>query len=171
MEKNKSAFKFKGKLLSLATRKIRLPNGYVADFEIIEHPGAVLIIPFLTKDKILLLRQFRAVLDMYMYELPAGTLKKNESHSRCARREIVEETGYSAKRLERLGVIYPVPGYSTEKIVIYKAEGLRAQICQPEKDEILQSFTVTRPQVRELFEKGKIVDAKTISAFALCGWL
>ena len=163
--------KFKGKLLSLTTKKIRLPNGYVADFEIIKHPGAVLIVPFISKDEIILLRQFRAVLDIYMYELPAGTLKKDESHLSCAKREIIEETGFAARRLEKLGVIFPVPGYSTERIVIYKATGLHKQNCQAEADEIIESFTVTKSQVRGLFKKGKIIDAKTISALAMCGWL
>lgn len=163
--------KFKGKLLNLTTKKIRLPNGFVADFEIITHPGAVLVVPFISKDKIMLLRQFRAVLDIYMYELPAGTLKKDESHLSCAEREIIEETGFAARRLEKLGFIFPVPGYSTERIVIYKATGLYEQNCRAEDDEIIESFTVTKSQVRGLFKKGKIIDAKTISALAMCGWL
>ncbi len=162
---------FKGRLLSLLTRKVRLPNGYISDLEIIKHPGAVLIIPFLTKEKVILLRQLRAVLNIYMYELPAGTLKKNELPLDCAKREIIEETGYSAARFTKLGYIYPVPGYSTEKIIIFKAEGLEKQSGNPDQDEIIESFVVTKQRVRSMFKSGKIINAKTICAFTMCGWL
>ncbi len=162
---------FKGNLLSLSTKKVRLPNGYLANLEVITHPGAVLIIPFLTKEKVILLRQLRAVLNIYMYELPAGTLKKNELPLDCAKREIIEETGYSAGKLIELGHIYPVPGYSTEKITIFKAQGLEKQSGNTDQDEIIEPFIVTKQQVRSMFKSGKIIDAKTICAFTMCGWL
>ena len=162
---------FKGKLLKVFVKKVRLPNGYVATFEMIKHPGASLIIPFLTKDKIVMLRQLRPVIKSYIYELPAGTLGKNESPLSCARREIVEETGYSAKKFTLLGKIYPVPGYSTEKIFIYKAESLKISPRTLEKDEVIRPYLFTRRDIKNLFRKGRIVDAKTIAALAFCGWL
>ncbi len=162
---------FKGKLLKVYVKKERLPNGYMATFEMIRHPGASLIVPFLDKKTVILLRQLRPVIDSYIYEFPAGTLDKGESGLACARREIVEETGYSAKRFTLLGTIYPVPGYSTEKIFIYKAEGLRPAVRIPEEDECIEHKPFTRSQVRRLFRQGKIVDAKTICGLALCGWL
>jgi len=162
---------FKGKLLDLVKKRTRLPNGYVAELEIIRHPGAALIIPFLAKDKIILLRQFRPVINSYIYELPAGTLDKSESHISCARREIIEETGYSAKKLTLIGKIYPVPGYSTERIMIFKAEGLKKVSRAPEKDEVIENRIFTRSQIRGLFGRGRIVDAKTICGLAMCGWL
>jgi len=162
---------FKGKLIGLATQKVKLPNGYIVNLEIIKHPGAALIIPFLAKNKIVLLRQFRAVVNTYMYELPAGTIKSGESSLSCARREIAEETGYSAKKVLKLGYIYPVPGYSTEKIIIYKAENLRKCRTGSDKDEIIENIIVTKAQVRSMFKKRKIIDAKTICAFSMCGWL
>ncbi len=162
---------YKGKLISLAARTVRLPNKFVAHLEVITHPGAALVVPFLSRDKIILLRQLRPVIGAYLYELPAGTLKKNETVLSCGRREIMEETGYRAKRFTRLGYIYPVPGYSTEKIVIFKAEGLSKKNAQVEEDEIIRSFIVTRKQLKAIFKKGKIVDAKTICALTLCGWL
>lgn len=162
---------FKGKLISLSTKKVKLPNGYTVNLEVIKHPGAVLIIPFLTKEKVILLRQFRAVLNIYMYELPAGTFKRNELPLDCAKREIIEETGYSARRLIKLGHIYPVPGYSTEKIIIFKADRLEKQNATADYDEIIEPFIVTKQQVRRMFNSGKIIDAKTICAFAMCGWL
>lgn len=162
---------FKGKLLSLSTKKVKLPNGYISNLEVIKHPGAVLIIPFLTKEKVILLRQFRVVLNIYMYELPAGTLKKNELPLDCAKREIIEETGYSAARLVELGHIYPVPGYSTEKIIIFKADKLGKQSGNTDQDEIIEPFIVTKQRVRNMFKSGKIIDAKTVCAFTMCGWL
>ncbi len=162
---------FKGKLLKVFVKKVRLPNGYLATFEIIKHPGAALVIPFLPNDKIIMLRQLRPVIGSYIYELPAGTIDKGESPLECAKREIVEETGYSAGKMKRLGSIYPVPGYSTEKIVIYKAEGLKPRPRHAEKDEVIELKILTKASVRRLFKSGRITDAKTIAALAFCGWL
>ena len=162
---------FKGRLLNAFVMKKRLPNGYRATFEMIKHPGAALIIPLLAKDKVILLRQLRPVINSYIHELPAGTLDKGERPHSCARREIIEETGYSAKRLKFLGYIYPVPGYSTEKIYIYKAWGLKKVNHIKEADEVIETFVFTRKEVKKLFKSGKITDAKTIAGLAMCGWL
>ena len=162
---------FKGKLLRLYTKTVRLPNGYRACLEMIEHPGAALVVPFLSRDRIIMLKQFRPVVNKYLYEAPAGTLDRNEPPLACARREIVEETGYSAARFSRLGEIYTVPGYSTEKITIYKAQGLQKRHRVPEEDEVIETLVVTRRQVKALFRKGAITDAKTICALSMCGWL
>ena len=169
MQKIKSVFK--GKLLNVFVGEKRLPNGYVATFEIIKHPGAALIVPFPAKDKIIMLRQLRPVIDSYIYELPAGTLDKNESPLSCARREIVEETGFSAKKMTYLGKIFPVPGYSTECIHIYKAEGLKRREHVAEKDEVIEPHIFSKAKIRQFFKSGRIVDAKTIAALAMCGWL
>jgi len=162
---------FKGKLLKVFVKKERLPHGFVATFEMIRHPGASLIVPFLNKNTVILLRQLRPVVGEYIYELPAGTLDKGELPLACARREIVEETGYVAARFRLLGAIYPVPGYSTEKIFIYRADGLKPTKQLVEEDEVIESRPFSKSAVRKLFKQGKIVDAKTICALAYCGWL
>ncbi len=174
---------FRGRLLKVMVKQQRLPSGYLAIFEMIEHPGASLVVPFLGRDRIIMLRQLRPVIGSHIYELPAGTLDRNETPLACARREIVEETGYSARRFTLLGKIYPVPGYSTERIYLYKATGLkkvihdcRARLSVPyqrhgEEDEVIESFVVTKSAIRKLFRSGKITDAKTIAALAFCGWL
>ena len=162
---------FKGKLLKVYIKKERLPHGYLATYEMIKHPGASLVVPFLDKNTIVMLRQLRPVIKSYIYELPAGTLDKGESPLECARREIVEETGYQAKRLKLIGSVYPVPGYSTEKIFIYRADGLKMAARVPEEDEVIEHMPLTRSEVRKLFRRGKIIDAKTICALAFCGWL
>jgi ADP-ribose pyrophosphatase len=162
---------YKGKLLHLLSGKKTLPNGYRASFEIIKHPGAALIVPFISKDKVVILRQLRPVIGSYIYELPAGTLDRDESPLSCAKREIIEETGYSAKKFTKLGEIYPVPGYSTEKIIIFKAERLKKQERTPEEDEVIEHFVFNKKNIMQLFRAGKIIDAKTICAFTMCGWL
>jgi ADP-ribose pyrophosphatase len=162
---------FCGRLLRLYRRRVRLPNGYNAQLEVIKHPGAALVIPFISADKIIMLRQLRPVIGEYIFELPAGTRDGNETTRACAAREIIEETGYKAGKLVKLGAIYPVPGYSTEKIDIYKAVNLRRTDVAPERDEVLESIVMSRVQVRRLFKTGGIVDAKTICALSFIGWL
>jgi ADP-ribose pyrophosphatase len=168
---NKNKVLFKGKLLKLSVMKKRLPNGYMGHFEMITHPGAALIVPFLSRDKMIMLRQLRPVIGEYIYELPAGTLGKGEAPLACAKREIIEETGYSSRKFTLLGAIYPVPGYSTEKIFIYKAEGLEEVERTPEEDEVIETMVLTKAQVRKLFKSGEFSDAKTIAGLALAGWI
>lgn len=162
---------YKGRLISLLNKKVKLPNGHSVNLEVILHPGAILVIPFLSKDKVIILRQFRPVIDSYLYELPAGTLKKDETPLSCCQRELIEETGFCAKRFSKLGKIYPVPGYSTEKIYIYKAEALQPRQINREKDEVISTRIVSKGDVKRLFKSGKIIDAKTICAFTMCAWL
>jgi ADP-ribose pyrophosphatase len=157
--------------LKVCRKRILLPNGFRIRLDMIEHPGAILVVPFLSRDKIVLLRQFRPVINKYIFELPAGTLEDDESAVACARREMIEETGYKAEKLMRLGCIYPVPGYSTEKIFIYKAEGLKRVGSNIQKDEVIRARITTRKEVCSFFNSGRIIDAKTICAFAFCGWL
>ena len=162
---------FHGNLLRLYKRAVRLPNGYTANLEVIKHPGAALVIPFISRDTIIMLRQLRPVIGKYIYELPAGTRDRNETTRACASREIIEETGYAAGKLSLMGMIYPVPGYSTEKIDIYKATNLRRTEVMPEQDEVIESIQMGRGQISRLFKTGRIVDAKTICALAFIGWL
>ncbi len=163
--------RFKGKLLKLVVEKRRLPNGHVARVEIIHHPGAVLIVPFKSTDKVIFLRQYRPSIRRYLYELPAGTRKSKESVLLCAQRELTEETGHKAANMKYLGKIVPVPGYSTEIIHIFKATRLRPEAGVKDFDEILEPLTLSRSQVRSLFRQKKIIDAKTICGLVYCGWL
>jgi len=150
---------------------IKLPNGRTIRITYINHPGAVIVAPFLNKDTVVMMRQFRPALKKYIYELPAGTLDPHESAAACARRELLEETGLKAKKLTKLGSIYPVPGYSTEVIHIFKAEQLTMTHAQPEEYEVIKIMPMTRPKVRRLLAQGKLMDAKTICTFAFCKWL
>lgn len=158
--------------MTLLRRQAVLPDRRKVTVEVIRHPGAALIVPFISDKEIILLKQFRPVIEDYLYELPAGTLEKGESPLSCARREIREETGYSARRFSFLGEIFPVPGYSTEKISIYKAWDLsKARGASLDKDEFIRSFVIAKDKARSLIKRGKIRDAKTICALAFCGWI
>src|ERR1700685_4147528 len=112
---------------------VKLPNGRTIRITFINHPGAVIIAPFLNKNTVVMMRQFRPALKKYIYELPAGTLDPNETIAACARRELLEETGFKTRKLTKLGAIYPVPGYSTEIIHIFKAGQLTMSQAQPEE--------------------------------------
>jgi ADP-ribose pyrophosphatase len=164
-------YTFKKKPIYLVSRKMTIPNGLKIEKDIILHPGAALMVPFLTHDKVIILRQYRSTLDKYLYEFPAGTLEPGEQPQACARREIMEEAGYRAGKLTRMGMIYPVPGYSDEIIHIYKAEKLTPQKETGDADEVLEPVVVTRAQLKKLFKQGKIVDGKTIAGLAFCGLL
>ena len=166
----KQCLRFDGRLLKVYQQDWKLPNGHKVTLEIVRHPGAVLIAPFIDTEHIIMLRQYRPVIDKYIYELPAGTLAKGEQHLRCAHRELKEETGYVAKKMTRIGEIYPAPGYTTERIIIFKAEKLIKETWQPEQDEIITSRAMSRSQIKTLLKRGRIIDAKTICALALCGW-
>jgi ADP-ribose pyrophosphatase len=139
--------------------------------KLIRHPGASLIIPFIDRDRVIMLRQYRPAVKQYLYELPAGTREKGESELACARREIVEETGFAAGSLKKIASIFPVPAYCTEKIAIFRAARLSRKKGSLDKDEIITSKVMTRAQVCRLFRQGLIHDAKTICALAFCGWL
>ncbi len=135
----------------------------------IDYPQAALILPFLDKERIVLLKQFRVVLGKTLYELPAGTAAKGETPLACARRELPEETGYAAKKFKKLGFIYPVPGYSNEVIHIFKAEGLYPFSLAKDEDEILKPVVLSIAQVRQIFQQGRLPDGKTICALAFAG--
>ncbi len=184
-----TVYQFQGKVLKVLSQTRRLPNGHVAQLDVIEHPGAVLIVPLLDRDHLVFIHQFRPVLNTYLYELPAGTLNPGEPLLRCASRELLEETGFRAGKIKRLGKIVPVPGYSMEVITIFKAEDLSAEetvhpqsgsqknwkvsqiLKYKEADEVIRVCVLSVAQIQNLFRRGRIYDAKTICALVFCGIL
>ncbi len=159
---------YKGKFLKIYSEDMVLPNKNRMKVEYVKHPGAVCAVPFLDKDKIILIRQFRPVIKRYIWELPAGTLNKNETIKSSAQRELIEEIGYRARVLKEVGWVYTTPGFTTEKIHIFIARNLIKEKTKHEKDEVITSRVFSRKEIRELFRKNKIVDAKTICALKLC---
>jgi ADP-ribose pyrophosphatase len=159
-----SNFVYQGKRISFKVTNISLPNGKIIRKEIVEHPGAVVILPFLD-DKIVFLKQFRASINNWIYELPAGTLdKKGESLEECALRELKEETGYVADKATEMFRMYPSPGFSTEIIYSFFTDKLEKGTASPEETEIIQTIVLPFEEALELIRKEAIVDAKTIAS-------
>jgi len=167
--RKENAMKIRGKKFTFIRERRRLPNGVVTQLEMIDYPQAAVILPFLDKGRIVLLKQFRVVFGKTLYELPAGTAAKGETPLACARRELPEETGYAAKKFKKLGFIYPVPGYSNEVIHIFKAEKLYPFSLTKDADEILKPVVLSVAQVRRLFKQGRLPDGKTVCALAFAG--
>lgn len=161
----------KPKFTFYSQQPIKLPNGRLTYISFIRHPGAVIVTPLLNKDTVLMLRQYRPTIQRYIYELPAGTIDPPEKPLTCVRRELQEETGFTARRFTKLGIIYPVPGYSTEVIHIFKAEGLKQGEACPEQYEVIHLKPMRRRSIKSLFQRGQLMDAKSICTFVYLGWL
>ena len=163
---------FKGHILrDVHVDRLRLPNGKIVSIESIEHPGAACVIPFLDKDRIILIRQYRSVIDEYIWEAPAGTLKKGEKPIECAKRELEEEIGYKAGIMNPVGYIYTTPGFTNECIHIYRATSLKKVDTLPEDDEILKAKILSIAEIKKMVKRNTIKDAKTIAGLAMCGVL
>ena len=161
-----------GKVYNLIKENVTLDNGITTDMEFIEHPGATAIIPLLNKTRIVLLNQYRHALRKYIWEIPAGTLDPRESALNCAKRELIEETGFSAGKWHHLGEITPVPGYSDECIHIYLARELQTAERHLDKDEIIQVHEVEYEEAFHMIRRGDIQDAKSIAGLFLAfDWL
>lgn len=162
---------YKDKVIPLLTKTLKLPNGRRTCIEMVNHPGAVVVVPFVAAREVVLLRQYRPTIEKYLYEFPAGTINPGETPLRCAHREVVEEAGYRASEMTKLGAFYPVPGYSNELITVFCARRLAKAFAEKDADEIIAPVRVSLSFVRNLLKKGQLRDAKTICALALGGWL
>ena len=153
-----------GKIVRLEKDELQDERGNRFVREIVHHPGAVAIVPFVSDDEIFLIRQYRYAHDEIIYEIPAGTLEKGEDYKTCAHREVEEELGYKAGNIEKLFLIYPSPGVMTEKIAIFKASDLKKTRQNLESDEVLTIERMKFNHALALIKEGKIKDAKTICA-------
>ncbi len=160
---------YTGRVINLDVDTVRFPNGTVGDLEMIRHPGASAVVPFLsdpmgTDPQVLLIRQYRYAAEQYLYEVPAGRLDAGEAPEACARRELREETGCVAERVEHLFSMYTTPGFTDEKIHLFMAVGLTRGEVAREADEFIELETVSLAKALELVERGEIQDAKTALA-------
>lgn len=161
-----------GKVFSLMKETVILENGIKADMEIIRHPGASAIVPFLDEKTIILIRQYRHAVGRSILEIPAGTLNKNETPIMCARRELTEETGYSSDVWHKLGEIIPVPGYSNEHIHLYAATNLTTSTQSLDTDEVIKIHPFKMKDALAMINAGEIQDGKTICGLLLTvNWL
>lgn len=165
----KSEVAFEGNLLTVRRDTVELPNGKHATRELIQHPGAVAVVPIRNDGKILLVRQFRYPVDQLTLEIPAGKLDPGEEPEACAKRELEEETGYKAKKLRLLSSILTTPGFTNEVIHLYLAEDLvLAEQC-PDEDEFIDVEVFTKEEIKKMVENGTICDAKSLLGLLLAG--
>lgn len=156
---------FKGVLLEVRKDRVQLPNGQESVREYIVHPGAVVILAFLDNGNLLFERQFRYPLRRVFLELPAGKIDHGEATIDTARRELLEETGYTAQEWEYLGVMHPCIGYSDERIEVFSARGLHlAGEKKLDHNEFLDVVELSPEAARQAVWNGQITDAKTISS-------
>ncbi len=160
----KTEYIYKGKKINLRLARLKLPDGRSAFREVVEHRGSVAIIPLLDDGRIVLLRQYRPVIGEWILEIPAGTIEPGERPHECALRELEEETGYRAGKITKLLEFYVSPGYTTEKIYLYKAENLQKTKPRPEPYEFLEIVELTLSEALDKILNGDIRDAKTIIA-------
>ena len=158
---------YNGKIFDVVLEKVTLPNGAIKDREIVRHPGAAAMVPLLDDGKVVLIRQYRHAVGEFLWEIPAGTLERGEEAIECARRELVEETGYEASSFDKLAEILPAPGYTDEHIHIFLATGLRSVKQKLEDDEVLEFQPMAFDTALEMITKGEIRDAKTIAGLLL----
>lgn len=160
---------YSGRVLNLDVDKVRFPDGSVGELEIIRHSGASAVIPFASDPagedpQVLLIRQYRYAAERVIYEIPAGRLDPGETPLACAIRELREETGCTATRVEPLITIYTTPGFTDEQIHLFMATGLTMGATDREADEFIEVVTVALSEVLLMIERGEIVDSKTLVA-------
>ena len=152
-----------GRSFSFKTDEVQLQNGKRTIRDIVDHPGAVAIVPILDDGRILLVRQFRYSAGKELLEIPAGTLEKDEAPDTCARRELKEETGYTAGSMKKILSMYMAPGYSSEVIHLFFATALKAGEQITEEDESISLELYGPEEFLEMMEENMIEDAKTIA--------
>ena len=158
---------YPGRAFTVRRDTLRLPDGHETRLDIVEHIGSVIIIPVDTDDNLLFVRQYRHAAGLDLLELPAGTLDEGEAPEACAHREIREETGMAAGKLEHLGGFFLAPGYSTEYMNVFLATDLHAAPLEADADEFLSVEHIPLAEALALAEHGGIADAKSLAAFFL----
>jgi len=156
---------YEGRLVNLRVDKVVLPGGRETTREIVEHSDCVAIVAIDAEDNVILVRQFRHAVARELLEIPAGGIEPGEEPLQGALRELEEEIGYIAGRMERLGGFYSSPGYSTEFLHLFLATKLSPSPSRAQKDEIIEVVPIPLKQVRSLITSGELRDAKSIAGF------
>ena len=154
---------YEGAVFGIRRDEVIEPSGVRATREVITHPGSVVVLPVLPDGKILLIQQYRHATRQYLWELVAGRMDPGETPKVAAARELIEETGYRAKRLRVFLDVFPTPGFLEERMFILLAERLTAGEAEPEEDEKIISRAYSRKQLEGMIRGGKLRDAKSIA--------
>ena len=155
---------FDGRIVKLSVDRVRLPNGNVAELEVIRHQGASAVVPVDAERHVLLVRQYRHAAGDWLLEVPAGKLDPGESPETCARREVEEETGFRPERLIPMGWVFTTPGFTDEKIWLFAATDLEAARQELEHDEVLTIERLPLERAVALAANGEIRDGKSVCA-------
>lgn len=163
---------YTGRVINLDRDSVRFPDGSEGALEMVRHPGASAVVPFLddpavADPRIVLIRQFRHAADGYVWEVPAGRLDRAEPPERCAARELEEETGLAAGRLVPLLTIYTTPGFTDERIHLFAAYDLTQGHHRREADEFVEVHRLPRSEILRMIRDGEIVDGKSLVALLL----
>ena len=161
--------RYSGRVIDLDVDTVRFPDGSTGQLEMIRHPGASAVLPFLddpgaADPRVVMIRQFRHAADGVIWEIPAGRLDAGEAADACARRELLEETGYRAGRLEPLTTIFTTPGFTDERIHLFSAADLVAGDHAREPDEFVEMREMRWSALLGLVREGAVSDAKTLAA-------
>lgn len=155
---------FRGKVFEVRRDRVVEPTGLEATREMIAHPGSVVVLPVFPDGRILMIRQYRYAAKQFLWELVAGRKDDGEDFLHGAHRELLEETGYTARRMRPILDLFPTPGFLEEHMVIFLAEGLKPGVAQQEADERITSRVFTLAEIERRIRSGKIRDMKSISA-------
>jgi ADP-ribose pyrophosphatase len=163
---------YEGRIFTVAVESVTLPKGHTLDIEVVRHPGSVVLLPITGSGEVVLVRQYRHAIGRWMWELPAGSLKRGEDPQKAAARECQEEIGLVPSSIERIGAFFPTPGYCDEEMVFFKATGLREPAAgdpavQPDEDEDIETRAFERDELRRLVKNGEIADLKTVAGLSL----
>ena len=158
---------YEGAVVRLRVDRVRMPSGREAVREVVEHSGAVTIVAVNAEGEVLLVQQHRHPTGHSLLELPAGTLEKDEAPEACAARELEEETGFRAGRVQRLGGFFLAPGYSTEYIQAYLVTDLEPGSAGGDEDEDIQVLALPLAEVLRMVETGELEDAKSLASLLL----
>ncbi|HVN16974.1 MAG TPA: NUDIX hydrolase [Anaerolineales bacterium] len=163
----KSEIVLKARVFLLRRDWLKTPDGRETTYDIIEHHGSVAIVPVDANGNLLFVRQYRHAAEKDVLEVPAGTMEEGEDPAECAAREIREETGFAAGKLEKIGEFYLAPGYSTEFMRVYLARDLKHDPLKADDDEFLSLESIPPVEAFQMAERGKIPDAKSLAALFL----
>ncbi len=154
---------FQGRVFGVRRDEIIEPSGVRVTREVITHPGSVVVLPVLPDRRIVLIRQYRHATRQFLWELVAGRMERGENPGRAAARELIEETGYRAKRFRVFLDVFPTPGFLEERMYILLAQGLTLGAAEPEEDEKITVKAFTRKELESMMRRGKLRDAKSIA--------
>jgi ADP-ribose pyrophosphatase len=158
---------YEGRIVNLRVDTVQLPNGKTSTREIVEHRGAVAIVPMISSEDVILVRQFRQSAGRVLLEIPAGGLEAGEDPVECAKRELMEEIGYYPQKITPMFYSFLAPGYSTEKLHTFLAEDLVPKKADLDSDEFIEVVAVKLDDAVAMICSGQIVDAKSICGLLL----